>query len=120
MQAAEELTPTEKSVMEWYQESWNGRSFLSKKPWPVSLDTSLSTGDHAWLVETGEEIMSDYFRKFDVSPATFNLLTWWPIEPGWIPNIILPKRMKIKYIEPKKLTLRMLSESAVAGRWLYD
>lgn len=115
-----ELEPTERLIVEWYKQNWNGRSFFSKKPWSVSLDTSLSTGDHAWVVETGEEIMSDYFHRFNVSPTGFNLLTYWPVEPGWIPNILLPNSMKINYIEPKKLTLKMLSESAKAGRWLFD
>lgn len=115
-----ELTPTEELIVEWYKQNWNGRSFLSKKPWPVSLDTSLSTGDHAWVVETGEEIMIDYFDRFNVLATKFNLLKYWPIEPGWIPNILLPNSMKVKYIEPQKLTLKMLAESAKAGRWLYD
>ncbi|MGV3344423.1 DUF1493 family protein [Enterobacteriaceae bacterium LUAb1] len=115
-----ELISTEELIVEWYKQRWNGRSFFSKKQWPISLETSLSTGDHAWVVETGEEIMSDYFHRFNVSPTRFNLLKYWPVEPGWIPNIFLPKSMRIKYIEPHKLTLRMLAESAKAGRWLYD
>lgn len=114
------LTPKEKQIIEWYTQRWNGRSLFSKKPWPVSLDTSLSTGDHAWVVETGEEIMNDYFHKFNVLPTGFNLLAYWPVESGWIPNVFLPDSMKIKYVAPKELTLKMLSESAKAGCWLYD
>mgnify|MGYP004709324969 FL=1 len=114
------LTLTENTVIEWYKTRWNGRFFFSKQPWPVSLDTSLSTGDHAWVVETGEEIMNDFFQRFEVSPARFNLLTYWPIEPGWIPNILLPESMKVNYTAPEALTLKMLAESVNAGYWLYD
>lgn len=114
------LTPTELLIIEWYTQNWNGRSLLSKKPWPVSIDTSLSTGDHVWLVETGEEIMSDYFHRFNVLAEGFNLPEYWPIESGWIPNFLLPKCMKIEYVEPKPLTLKMLAKSAKAGQWLYD
>ncbi|WP_343551686.1 DUF1493 family protein [Pantoea sp.] len=115
-----ELGPTEKSIIEWYKQNWNGQTLLSRTPWPVSLDTSLSTGDHAWLVETGEEIMNDYFHRFGISHSGFDLLEYWPVEPGWIPNILLPKSMRNEYKAPKKLTLRMLAESAKVGRWLYD
>lgn len=114
------LTSTENAVIEWYANSWNGRSFFSKKTWPVSLNTSLSTGDHVWIVESGEEIMNDYFLRFEVSPENFNLLKYWPVEPGWIPNILLPESMRINYSEPGALTLKMLAESAAAGYWLYD
>lgn len=115
-----ELTSTEERIIEWYKQNWNGRSFFSKKPWAVDLETSLSTGDHAWVVETGEEIMSDYFQRFDVLDTKFDLLKYWPIEPGWIPNILLPKSMRVTYTEPQNLTLKMLAESAKAGKWLYD
>lgn len=113
------LTPTEKLIVEWYESQWNGRSLLSKKPWPVSLETSLSTGDHAWVVETGEEIMRDFFQRFNVSDTGFDLLRYWPVEPGWIPNVLLPKSMRVNSVEPQKLTLKMLAESAMAGKWLY-
>lgn len=114
------LTLTEKNIIEWYKNRWNGRAFFSKKSWPVSLDTSLSTGDHPWVVETGEEIMNDYFLRFNVTSVGFDLLKYWPVEPGWIPNVFLPKVMKVKYTQPHSLTLKMLAESAKAGRWLYD
>ncbi|PKH26624.1 hypothetical protein CIG19_02180 [Enterobacterales bacterium CwR94] len=115
-----ELIQIEELIVEWYKNRWNGRAFFSKKAWPVSLDTSLSTGNHPWAVETGEEIMNDYFLRFNVFPLHFDLLKYWPVEPGWIPNIFLPKFMQVRYVEPQKLTLRMLAESAKAGRWLYD
>lgn len=115
-----DLTLTENIIIEWYKQRWNGRYFFSKKPWPVSLDTSLSTGDHPWVVESGEEIMIDYFHRFEVSPAGFNLLIYWPVEPGWIPNILLPETMRINSTEPVALTLKMLSASAMARYWLYD
>ncbi len=114
------LNLTEDIVIQWYKIRWNGRFFFSKQPWPVNLETSLSTGDHAWIVESGEEIMNDFFHRFNVSPVGFNLLTYWPVEPGWIPNILLPAAMRVIYTQPEALTLKMLAESAEAGCWLFN
>jgi Protein of unknown function (DUF1493) len=116
-----ELTdPIEEAVLEWYKNKWNGISFFSKKPWEMTRDTSLSTGRYPWVWETGEEIMDDYFKTFNVNSENFDLLKYWPDEPGWIPHFLLPKSMRIKYVEPEPLTIGMLIESAKAGRWLYD
>ncbi|ELY5941127.1 DUF1493 family protein [Cronobacter malonaticus] len=110
----------EQAVLDWYRETWNGKSFISGKPWKLDLDTCLTTGEHPWVVETGEEIMEDYFSRFDVDKTGFNLLKYWPVEPGWIPNVLLPASMRIKRVAPAPLTLRMLAESAKAGHWLYE
>ncbi|EPN1633873.1 DUF1493 family protein [Cronobacter dublinensis] len=77
-------------------------------------------GRTSLVVETGEEIMEDYFSRFNVDKAGFSLLKYWPVEPGWIPNVLLPASMRIKRVAPAPLTLRMLAESAKAGRWLYE
>lgn len=72
----------EQAVLDWYRETWNGKSFISGKPWELGLDTCLTTGEHPWVVETGEEIMEDYFSRFNVDKAGFSLLKYWPVEPG--------------------------------------
>ncbi|OTA15105.1 hypothetical protein Xvie_03049 [Xenorhabdus vietnamensis] len=113
------INETEKWVFDWYQKKWNGTYFFSRKPWKLDLSTSLTTGSHPWAWETGEEIMNDYFETFQVDKEGFNILKYWPEEPGWIPNFLLPKSMRIPYIEPEPLTLKMLVESAKAGRWIY-
>lgn len=110
----------EQAILKWYRETWNGKSWISGKPWEVNLETCLTTGEHPWLVETGEEIMQDYFSRFSVDKAGFSLLKYWPVEPGWIPNCLLPAAMRVKYVAPAPLTLRMLAQSARAGKWLYD
>lgn len=115
-----ELDKTESSILNWYAKNWNGRHFISRNPWQLDLDTSLTTGEHPWLIETGEEIMDDYFNTFNVERACFDLYKYWPVEPGWIPGFLLPKSMRVIYAEPASLTLRMMADSAKAGRWLYD
>ncbi len=102
-------------IIDWYNAGWN-----KKRKWLVTIDTSLTTGRYAWVWETGEEIMDSYFRTFNVNPAGFNFLKYWPDEKGLIPNFLLPESLRVKSIEPAPLTLRMLAQSAKASKWLYD
>ena len=108
---------TEHAVMLWYSNNWNGTHLFSKKPWDIDINTSLNTGNHPWLIETGEEIMADYFKQFSVDDTNFNILTYWPVEPGWIPNFLLPRSLRVKYIEPTPLTLRMMARAVDLGFW---
>ena len=41
-------------VIDWYSSRWNKTG-----KWPVTIDTSLTTGRYVWVWEAGEEIM-DY------------------------------------------------------------
>ncbi|WP_416260123.1 DUF1493 family protein [Gibbsiella quercinecans] len=58
-------------------------------------------------------------QRFNVDPADFDFIKYWPYEKGLLPNFLRPKTQRIEYIEPEPLTIRMLIESAIAGRWLY-
>ncbi|WON78427.1 DUF1493 family protein [Serratia sp. UGAL515B_01] len=110
----------EQSVLDWYNEKWNAPILFSKNKPVISLETSLSTGKYPWTREAGDETMKDYFDKFSVNADNFNFLRYWPYEKGIIPNFLRPKSMRITKQEPEPLTIRMLVESAKAGRWLYD
>ncbi|MDR3431827.1 MAG: DUF1493 family protein [Rouxiella aceris] len=63
---------------------------------------------------------NDYFKTFNIDPAEFDADKYWHVETGVIPNFLFPKSMRVYEVEAGPLTLRMLAESAKAGRWLYD
>jgi len=47
------------------------------------------------------DLLNDYFEKFQLDPSAFNFSTYF------------------RNSNPQPLTIRMLVESAKAGRWLY-
>lgn len=106
---------TNEDVIDWYNAGWN-----KSGKWLVTIDTSLTTGRYVWVWETGEEIMESYFKAFEVDTQGFNFLKYWPNEKSMIPNFLLPKSLRVKEFEPASLTLKMLADSARAGKWLYD
>lgn len=115
MELSEELA---RNVVEWYDDEWNSPSPFGKKR-PLSLETSLSTGEGAWARETGDDIMKDYFVRFNVDDSSFDFLKYWPVSKGFIPNFIRPRSMRVEEKRAEPLTIAMLIESAKAGRWLY-
>lgn len=112
---------TEKQVMTWYNENWNGRVLpLFRKP-ILTLDTSLSTGKYPWSKDDAEQIINDYFARFQVEKDGFVFEKYWPNDEVVMPlNFLRSKENKWAWAEPAPLTLKMLVESAKAGRWLYD
>ncbi|WP_338558536.1 DUF1493 family protein [Erwinia sp. E_sp_B01_3] len=110
----------ENAVMEWYEKTYNTKPLFAKNKPVLTPETSLSTGKYPWARETGDEIMNDYFQRFNVDSSHFNFLTYWPYEKGILPDFLRPKSQKIPEVDPKPLTLQMLIESAKVGRWLYD
>lgn len=105
-------------VFDWYSERWNLPTLFTKRR-PLTLDTSLTTGQYPWARETGDDIMKDYFSRFAVDDSNFDFLKYWPYEKGLIPNFLRPRSMRVEEKEPEELTIMMLIESAKAGRWLY-
>jgi hypothetical protein len=115
------MSSTDAEVLAWYQERWNKPLFLSFKRPTLTLETSLSTGDYPWCWEDGEDILVEYFAKFHVDQGNFIFTKYWPNEGVFmLLNFLRSKDKKRKWTEPKPLTLKMLAESAKAGRWLYD
>lgn len=107
---------TDEDVITWYCERFNKPALITRKTWPVSLETSLSTGNYVWASETGAEIMSEYFKRFEVDPSNFDFYKYWPEETF----ILYALFTSGKDDEAEPLTLGMLVKSAKAGRWLYD
>lgn len=107
---------TDSDIIAWYNERFNKPGLFSKKRWPATPDTSLSTGGHVWASETGADIMSEYFDKFGVDPAGFDFYRYWPAESFFLYALFTCGKNDD---EPEPLTLRMLAESAKAGVWLY-
>ena len=63
--------------------------------------------------------MADYFKRFNVDSSGFDFLVYWSYENSLILNFFSSASKEDQYIEPQPLTLRMLIESAKAGRWIF-
>ncbi|WP_311790245.1 MULTISPECIES: DUF1493 family protein [Pantoea] len=109
-----------KCVTEWYERSYNSKPLFAKAKPVLTPETSLNTGKYPWSRETGDEIMKDYFKRFNVDYSNFNFLSYWPYEKGMLPNFLRPNSQKIQSVSPKPLTIQMLIDSAKAGYWLFD
>jgi hypothetical protein len=108
---------TDDEVIRWYDERFNQPVLFSKKQIPVTIDTSLSTGRYPWASETGADIMNEYFERFQVDHTDFDFYRYWPVE-----QFILYALCGCGEDddEPEPLTIKMLAESARAGKWLYN
>lgn len=96
------------------------RNLIKKHFWEMADDVSLSTGKELVLPEDAYDFMVEYAKKFDVNLTHFEFRKYFPNEGiRFLPNAILPKYMRTDHHEPAALTVRMLIESAEAGRWLF-
>lgn len=92
--------------------------FFKRKP--ITIKTDLRN-DMRMMWEDAEELMEDYFKQFNVDPANYSLINYFPNEGSFlIPNFLLPKDARPTNKPPMPLTVNMLIESAKSGRWLYD
>lgn len=111
------------AVFVWYEKYYNVKPLLSKSKPQVTRDTSLSTGKYPWARETGDEIMNDFFKRFNVKSSEFEFLLYWPYEKGLLPNFLRPLSQKVPEISPKPLTVRIFNGSYVGGiseSWTLD
>lgn len=76
----------------------------------TDLDTDLSIDE----LEV-EDLMNDFFKKFNVERGNFNIRTYYPDVP-----ISLNPFKKTEPVPVPDFTIGMLIESAKAGKWLYD
>ena len=75
----------------------------------TDLDTDLSIDEYEV-----EELMKEYFTKFNVDPAGFDIKVYYPDIPfSWNPF------KKTIPVQVPDFTIGMLIESAKAGCWLY-
>ncbi|MBW7983431.1 DUF1493 family protein [Enterobacillus tribolii] len=82
----------------------------------ITLDTDLDT-DLGLEAEDTEELLAELFTKYAIDDDAFDLETYYPA-PSWRDMINYTLKRKAPSIVPD-LTIRMLVESAKAGRWLY-
>ncbi|AWQ17485.1 DUF1493 domain-containing protein [Pantoea ananatis] len=95
-------------------------NLLKKYFWEMADDVSLSTGNQMVLPEEAADFIEEYAEKFGVDMTHFEFRKYFPNEGvRFLPNTILPKFMRTDHHEPAPLTVRMLIESAEAGRWLF-
>ncbi|UEG17791.1 DUF1493 family protein [Pantoea ananatis] len=96
------------------------RSLIRKHFWEMADEVSLSTGKELVLPEDAYDFMVEYAGTFGVDMTHFEFRKYFPNEGiRFLPNAILPKFMRTDHHEPAPLTVRMLIESAEAGRWLF-
>lgn len=75
----------------------------------TDLDTDLDIDELE-----AEDLMNDFFKKFNVDRGNFRIETYYPVTPlSWNPF------RKLAPILVPDFTIGMLIESAKAGRWLY-
>ncbi|MBV7404257.1 DUF1493 family protein [Enterobacter sp. ENT03] len=76
----------------------------------TDLDTDLSIDE----LEV-EDLMNEFFDKFNVERGNFSIETYFPDTPlSWNPF------KKTEPVPVPDFTIGMLIESAKAGKWLYD
>ena len=87
----------------------------------LNFDSSLSTGQHLTVREDVYDLVDTYTEVFKVDCSSLNWRRYFPILIlPFVPNRILPVRLRSDRNQPEAFTIRMLAESAKAGRWLYD
>lgn len=76
----------------------------------TDLDTDVSLDDLE-----AEDLMNEFFKKFNVKRGRFNIETYYPSVPfSW------DLFRKIHPVPVPDFTIGMLVESAKSGEWLYD
>ncbi|WP_017349137.1 DUF1493 family protein [Pantoea sp. A4] len=87
----------------------------------LEIDSSLSSGEFLTVREDVYELVDKYAEVFDVDCSAINWRRYFPILTlPFLPNVILPERLRSDRHEPEAFTVGMLIESAKAGRWIYD
>lgn len=84
----------------------------SEQKKPVSKDWTFQEHFNFVTDELGEMLI-DLFTRYDINYENFNLDNYFEPELPW-----WSKRDKNKLYKP--LTVEMIIESALAGKWLYD
>lgn len=112
-----ELDEKEQEVLNFFEEQ-SGRWVLMKKP-TLSLDTRLGE-DLRMVWEEADELAKTFFQKFNVDSNCFDILDYLGEDLSFITKLYYKvKGQPITETPNKPLTIRMFSESAKAGRWLY-
>ncbi|WP_105633419.1 DUF1493 family protein [Cronobacter dublinensis] len=96
------------------------RELIKKHFWEISDDMSLSTGNKSVLPEDAADFLEEYISTLNVDMSGFCFNRYFPNEGiRFLPNAILPRYLKTDHHAPEPLTVKMLIDSAIAGRWLF-
>lgn len=96
------------------------RKLIEKHFWKMPDDASLSTGDTVVLPEEAFDFFEEYFETLNINPTGFNFRAYFPREGiRFLPNALLPEYLKTDSHQPAPVTIKMLIDSAEAGRWLF-
>lgn len=107
------MTSPEEAVLKFVREELHCES--------LNPDSSLSTGEQLTVKEDVYELVDKYADQFCVDCSNINWRRYFPVLIlPFLPNGLLPVRLKSDRHKPEPFTIRMLIESARAGRWLYD
>ncbi|GLR09103.1 hypothetical protein COO59_02740 [Mixta theicola] len=87
----------------------------------LGIDDSLTSGRSMTVFEDVFSMMERFSERFAVDCSGINWFKYYPrVGIPFLPNFLLPERMKTDHSPPARLTVKMLVESAKAGRWLYN
>lgn len=100
----------DKELIEFIDQGYNTKKYFLFGPKKViTLNTNIRD-DLKLVYEDCEDLMDEYFKRWNVDPQGFEILDYFN-----------PEYLGSKEPDPHKpLTVAMLIESAKAGRWLYD
>lgn len=85
----------------------------------LDFDSSLSTGRHLTAREDVYDLVDKYAEVFGVDCSSLNWRRYFPILIlPFLPNCIMPARLRSDRNQPEPFTIRMLAESAKVGHWL--
>ncbi|AXF78205.1 DUF1493 family protein [Erwinia tracheiphila] len=106
---------TDDEILSFFRDKLPETATLTFKRIPFQIDDilqeSIESDDMAYAI-------NDYAEKFFVDMSSMNFESYYPWKVAWF----FRKWYTSKPLnqEKKPLTVRMLAESAKAGRWLYD
>ncbi|HHB1424476.1 TPA: DUF1493 family protein [Serratia odorifera] len=86
----------------------------------VDVDSSLNICEHATVAEDIYDMMDKYSAIFNIDCSQIHWRRYFPQKVlPFLPNAVLPTRLKSDRHKPDSFTVSMLIDSAKAGRWLY-
>lgn len=87
----------------------------------LGIDDSLTFGDSMTVFEDVFAMMERFSERYGVDCSSIDWLKYYsPVGIPFLPNFLLPAKLKTDRTPPVPLTVSMLIESERAGRWLYD
>ena len=87
----------------------------------LGIDDSVTSGNSMTVFEDVFAMMERFSGRYGVECSSIDWLKYYP--PAgipFLPDFLLPAKLKTDRTLPVPLTVRMLIESERAGRWLYD